>query len=413
MRLFVCSLLLVISLLFSFTPLVKSATPSSDIEEYLINAQFQEGEAAFTAKLQENNNDDLTRFKLGVVQLMGATQRLTQSLYRYGVQQNFVTQFFPILRLPVPINPKPEPVTYQDTRNVLQNLLNDLTQVKDTLEPIKDNQVKLPLRLGLTRLDINGDGKLVEDESFWKTFSLLTGIPASEKAAQNLAIAFDAGDVIWLRGYCNLLSAIAQIVLAYDESKLFDATAHLIFAQPKTPYPFLVEGRSPSGSFDFDIITDIVAFVHLMNFPVAEPERLTTAMENLRTVTALSRQSWDLILAETDNDREWLPNPQQKGVIPNAVVTKPMIDEWLNFLNETDALLTGQKLVPLWRKREVRGINLNKVFTQPQTFDLVLWVQGTAPAPYLELGKLTDTNTWLRLLEVFRGQFFQFAAWFN
>ncbi|WP_253274551.1 hypothetical protein [Nostoc sp. PCC 7107] len=402
-----------ISLLFSFTPLVKSATPPSEIEQYLINAQFQQGEEAFLAKLQENADDDQTRFKLGVVQLMGATQKLMQSLYRYGLQQNVLTQFFPILRLPVPTNPTPQPITYQDARKILEDLLNDLTQVKDTLEPIKDNQVKLPLRIGLTRLDFNADGKLEEDESFWKTFSLLTGIPATEKAAQNLAIAFDAGDVIWLKGYCNLLSAIAQVVLAYDESKLFDSTAHLVFAQPKTAYPFLVEGRTASGGFDFDIIADIVAFVHLINFPLTEPERLTTAIQNFQTVTALSRQSWKLILAETDNDREWLPNPQQKGVIPNAVVTQPMIDSWLTFLDEADTLLTGKKLIPFWRKREVRGINLNKVFTQPSNFDLVLWAQGTGAASYLELGRVTDTNTWVRLLEVFRGQFFQFAAWFN
>ncbi|BBD62392.1 hypothetical protein NIES2109_52320 [Nostoc sp. HK-01] len=412
MRIFVCAFLLVISLLFSFTPLVKSATPPSDIEQYLINAQFQQGEEAFITKLQENANDDQTRFKLGVVQLMGATQKLMQSLYRYGLQQNILTQFFPILRLPVPTNPTPQPVTYQDARKILQDLLNDLTQVKDTLEPIKDNQVKLPLRLGLTRLDFNADGKLEEDESFWKTFSLLTGIPATEKAAQSLAIAFDAGDVIWLKGYCNLLSAIAQVVLAYDESKLFDSTAHLVFAQPQTAYPFLANGTGAFGWGNFDI-SDMIAFIHLINFPVAEPERLTTALQNFQTVTALSRQSWELILAETDNDREWLPNPQQKGVIPNAVVTQPMIDGWLTFLNEADTLLTGKKLVPFWRKREVRGINLNKVFTQPSTFDLVLWVQGTGAAPYLQLGRVTDTNTWLQLLEVFRGQFFEFAAWFN
>jgi len=159
MRLFVCCFLLIISLIFSFTPLVKSATSPSDIEQYLINAQFQQAEAVFLDKLQKDDNDDQTRFKLGVVQLMGATQRLMQSLYRYGLQQNFVTQFFPILRLPVPINPTPQLVTYQDTRKILQDLVNDLTQVKNTLEPIKDNQVKLPLRIGLTRIDFNADGK--------------------------------------------------------------------------------------------------------------------------------------------------------------------------------------------------------------------------------------------------------------
>ncbi len=414
MRLFICSLLLVLTLAFPLSSIVKSAPPpTSDVEQYLINAQFKQGETALLAKLQQNPNSDRDRFGLGVVQLMGGTERLMQSLYRYGLQQNYFTAFFPILRLPVSVNPKPQQITYAESRMILENLLSDLDKVKTTLEPIKENKVKLPLRIGLTRMDFNSNGKLEANESFWKTFNQLTGQQATEKAAQGFAIAFDAGDVVWLRGYCNLLSAIAQTVLAHDGSKLFNSTAHLIFTKPQTPYPFLANGTgafSWGGGID---ISDIVAFIHLINLPVVEPQRMTAALQHLQTVTALSRESWKLIVAETDNDREWLPNPKQKGVIPNAAVTQPMIDSWLTFLNETDALLTGKKLVPFWRKREIRGINLNKVFTKPQPFDLVLWVQGTAAAPYLEPGVQTDVATWQRLMQVFRGQFFQFAAWFN
>jgi hypothetical protein len=411
MRLFVCIFLLIVTLAFPLAREVNSAPPISPVEQYLIQAKFKEGQAAMNAKLQKNPNDDNARFGLGVLQLMGGTERLMQSLYRYGLQQNGITQFFPILRLPVPVNPQPQPVSYTDARNILQNLLNDLTEVKNTLEPIKDNKVKLPLRIGLTRMDFNANGKLEPNESFWKTLSLLTGIRATEKAAQNFAIAFDAGDVVWLRGYSNLLSAITQVVLAHDESKLFDSAAHLVFAKPQTPYPFLAgTGAFNWGNID---ISDIVAFIHLINFPVVEPQRLTAALQHLQAVTALSRQSWKLILAETDNDREWLPNPRQKGVIPNAAVTQPMIDSWISFTNEADALLTGKKLVPFWRQREARGINLNKVFTQPNSFDLVLWVQGTAAAPYLETGTKTDASVWQRLMQVFRGQLFEFGAWFN
>jgi hypothetical protein len=356
MRLFVCIFLLIVTLAFPLAREVNSAPPISLVEQYLIQGKFKDGEVAMNAKLQKNPNDDNARFGLGVLQLMGGTERLMQSLYRYGLQQNGITQFFPILRLPVPNNPQPQPVTYADARNIVQNLLNDLTTVKNTLEPIKDNKVKLPLRIGLTRMDFNANGKLEPNESFWKTLSLLTGIQATEKAAQNFAIAFDAGDVVWLRGYSNLLSSITQVVLAHDESKLFDSAAHLVFAKPQTPYPFLAgTGAFNWGNID---ISDIVAFIHLINFPVVEPQRLTAALQHLQAVTALSRQSWKLILAETDNDREWLPNPRQKGVIPNARVTQPMIDSWLSFMNETDVLLAGKKLVPFWRQREARGIHL-------------------------------------------------------
>jgi hypothetical protein len=411
MQIFLCLILLLISLAFPFALHGQSATP--EFESYLINGKFRAGETALLTKLQQTPNDDRTRFSVGILQLMDGTERLMQSLYRYGLRQNTFTSFFPILRLPVPTNPNPQTVNYEETRQILQTLLTDLAKVRSTLDPIQDPTIKLPIRLGLTRMDFNGDGKLDNTESFWNVLTRITGIRATEQTAEAFTINFDAGDVAWLRGYCNLLAAIGETVLAYDEQQLFDATAHLMFTKPQTPYPFLANGRKVFQYGDNLDLVDVVAFFHLINFPVLEPQRLTTALQHLQTTLALSRDSWRLIVAEKDNDREWLPNPKQKGVIPNAVVTQAMIDSWLSFVGESEELLAGKKLVPFWRSREVRGINLNKVFTQPRNLDLVLWVQGTAPAPYLELGKQTDANIWQQLLSVFGGRFFGFAAWFN
>ncbi len=144
-----------------------------------------------------------------------------------------------------------------------------------------------------------------------------------------------------------------------------------------------------------------------------EPARMAKALQHFQAVTVLSRQSWKLILAETDRDREWLPNPNQTAVIPNVRVTQPMVESWLAFLDEADDLLAGKKLVPFWRSGEARGVNLNQVFTQPRRTDVVLWIQGTAAAPYLELSKVTQPQLWQRLRETFGGQLFGFAAWFN
>jgi hypothetical protein len=58
-------------------------------------------------------------------------------------------------------------------------------------------------------------------------------------------------------------------------------------------------------------------------------------------------------------------------------------------------------------------VNLRRVFTEPRPFDLVLWVQGTAAAPYLENGPLTKPETWSRFQNIFRGEFIGFALWFN
>ena len=90
-----------------------------------------------------------------------------------------------------------------------------------------------------------------------------------------------------------------------------------------------------------------------------------------------------------------------------------MIDSWLEFVGEMESLLAGKRLIPFWRGDEKRGVNLRRVFTEPRTLDLVLWVQGTAATPYLEDGPVTKKEIWTRLERVFQGEFIGFAIWFN
>ena len=91
-----------------------------------------------------------------------------------------------------------------------------------------------------------------------------------------------------------------------------------------------------------------------------------------------------------------------------------MVQGWFDFLDEFESILAGRKLLPFWRGSNPRlGINLRKVFTEPRAFDLVLWVRGTAAAPYLQEGEVTSPETWRRLNRVFRGEFIGFAMWFN
>ncbi len=140
---------------------------------------------------------------------------------------------------------------------------------------------------------------------------------------------------------------------------------------------------------------------------------MQAVLKHLEATIALSRETWKRILAEKDDDREWIPNPHQASSIPGGAVNGNMVEGWMTFLDEAAALLQGKKLVPFWRKREKRGVNLRRVFTEPRTFDLVYWVQGTATLPYLEDGENTRPETWQRLQQLFNGRFIGFAFWFN
>ena len=133
-----------------------------------------------------------------------------------------------------------------------------------------------------------------------------------------MTIAFDDADIFWLRGYIHVLLGTVNIVLAHDWRDAFERTAHLVFAKPETPYPFLlVEGEQQNWSANQ--IVDLVAFIHLINFEVVEPKR----------------------------------------------------------------------------------------------FDLVLWLQGTGVAAFLERGKTIDLQAWQDLSESFGGRLPFFSFWIN
>lgn len=387
------------------------AAPSTD--EYLTTGRLAEGEKALADHLKTQPNDREARFGLGTIQFLQSVERLGQFLHKHGTVER--TRRIPFFRLPVPDNPNPEPTSYADYREMLTALLADLTEAEATLAKI-DGDVKLPIRFGLVRLDLDGDGQASDEEALSKIYATLNAQfrnqAGSNESAQEFRIAFDTGDVFWLRGYCHLLSTFIEVQLAYDGQRWFDHCGHLLFAKAETPYPFLAASRPREDApFDSDLIADVIAAIHLLDFDLKEPQRMAAAREHLLAMTDLSRKSWDAILAETDNDSEWLPNPKQQSVV-GVPVTQEMVDGWRTALAEFDAILNGEKLVPFWRDK-TQGINLKRVFTEPRDFDLILWAQGTAAVPYLEKGTPTSPETWRRLTNIFRGEFIGFAIWFN
>ncbi|WP_339911559.1 hypothetical protein [Symmachiella dynata] len=386
------------------------------VESYLEKGELAEAAAALEKLIAQQPNDQQARFSLGVVQFLQAIEHLGQSYHRYGLRTSrFVAGQIPLLRLPIPKNPHPEEMTYEAGGKILETFLAKLTVAEATLAKVDTTDVKLPLHFGRIRLDLNSDGNADQDEALWKLLATVTR-GGDQAAGEKFLIAFDGGDVHWLRGYCHLLSAFCDIALAYDGHELFERAGHLLISKNKTPYVYLTEDKKPQTGWINNGVFDIVAFIHLINFPVVAPDRMESALVHLEAMIEQSRQSWKRILAEKDDDREWLPNPNQSGVLPNVRVRQEMIDAWHEFLDEMELLLQGKRLIPFWRgdqESQARGVNLHRVFTEPRRFDLVLWISGTAADPYLEDGPLTDPRVWQRLMRVFRGEFFGFAIWFN
>jgi hypothetical protein len=399
-----------LALLIAYAPQSVLAFDAAAFQPLLSEGRLKDAQSAAEAALKADAKDDNARFALGIEQTLQAGEGLIQSLYRFGLKPRWATQL-PIVRLPVSENPAPQELTNEDFRKIVQQLLDDLASVEKTLAPIESSDPKLELAIAACRLDFNGDGRTEDYESLASVLSEVTSQQIPAEAATGFVVAFDRGDVHWLRGYCHVLSALCEMFLAHDTTKLHDYTAQLFFPAAKTRVPLLAEEHPEWWR---DSFLDAIAFIHLLQFPVKEPERLKSAHAHLLAVVDQSRASWDAILAETDDDREWIPNPKQKkAAIPGAEISAEMIAAWRTVLDELAAVLEGEKLIPFWRGENPLGVNLKRVFFEPTDFDLVLWVQGGAAVPYLEEGPLTEPAFWRRLNSEFRGQFLGFAIWVN
>jgi hypothetical protein len=404
-------------------------------EKYLLEGKLAEGAKVLEARLQKAPDDDQARFGLGVVQFFQAFEHLGAGLYKHGLRTQTAFRNAPAaVKAFFPQNPTPNVATYEASRKIVQTLIDDLAAAEKTLAAVKDENVKLPLAVGKIKLDPTGQGKPVSAAFLLERRG---GPRADSPEVPDLVICFDRGDVNWLRGYCHFLSWLCESALAFDGQRAFDVSAHLFFEKVETPYPFLVQDRRPldealagppageapqqernqnAARFQF---VDALAFIHqLTRLPVNEPKRLEAALGHFEAGVAQGKEMWKHILAETDNDREWVPNPKQTSVV-GASVTQEMVDTWLATLTETEAILQGKKLVPFWRGTDPDvGVNVRRAYLELKAFEPIEWVQGTAAQPFLEKGTLTefaDPERRGSINRAFGGMmtFVGYAFWFN
>ncbi len=397
---------------------VEVETDQGRIARWFYAGKLTEGSSEAIAYVAKHPDDANAQFQLGVLKFLRAVEQFGQAQYRFGLSAGN-TVFVPFVRIPVPKNDAPDVIGYEDIRQVLLRLVDDLDDAEQSLANVGKAEVKFRIDLRKIYFDFDNDGQAGEEESLWSVFSIINH-RAARDAPADAVVAFDNGDVDWLRGYCHLLEGMGNAVLAHDFEELHRRCGHLFYPRVKSPYAFLEHQGGENPGWSINYVADLLSLVHLINFEVVEPERMQLAQTHLLEMIKRSRASWEKIQAESDDDSEWLPGPKQNAALTSVRITGPMVESWHKFLDESESLLTGKKLVPFWRstKAEVeaataKGLNLHRIFNEPRRFDLVLWVQGTAAVPYLEQGELTNQDVWTQLTGAFRGQFWGFAIWIN
>ncbi|GAB5402525.1 MAG: hypothetical protein Aurels2KO_07560 [Aureliella sp.] len=378
-----------------------SSTSSNIVQQYLYDGQFAAGETAVLLALDESPDDGELRFGLGVLRFVQAVERLGQALYEYGAV-SLNAQGAPFLRLPVQPNDDPSAISYQELGRVLECFAADLRRAEATLAEVKDDNVKLPLRLNRISFQFGTD----QDNKTEVIRAMDTRRVNLQASDPDLLIHFDRGDVAWLRAYCHLMMAMVEGYRSIDEKAGFGDRVGQVF--PK------MEDHVESPQRDWELGLKLV-----------DPPRLRRMRMHMLAVCKLNRETWQYIRAETDDDHEWLPNADQTDQL-GLTISKAQIDAWLAMMDEAEKVLDGRVLVPSFLLRYVApehkqglGLSFKKLLDDPPAdiFNFKRLRENGIAAKYLEDesdDNVMNLNAMFTAFQMFNGPFgFHRAARMN
>jgi hypothetical protein len=372
-------------------------------------------------------------FGAGLLMLVTAYEGLARDFYRHGAVMPGETPASILLGIGstgpgTPSNPHPEQLTYPQFRDMLDRFVRKLDEAKvDFPFAGKSGDYVVPIDPRLVIIDFNGDGKASEGENLGALLDENADwamVPSPEASATGSTkdkgtglapdwrVGFDRADAFWFAGYTQVVAAPFDLLLAHDFSEFFGAYMHRVFPRAGLPMQNHTTGGimfvDPMGDSG---IADMIASVHTLNFPVIDKQRLATVLSRLKTITALSRQNWEVILAETDDYRELVPSPRQTAIPSVLPVTQEVVDAWLATLDTVDQVLAGELLVPHWRFKQ--GFDLKLYFETAERTDLVMLFTGSGALPYLRDGPIADEQSFAEANQTLGYDWLTYAFWFN
>jgi hypothetical protein len=152
----------------------------------------------------------------------------------------------------------------------------------------------------------------------------------------------DHGDVLWARAFLSFQRALLDIALAYNYSDLDRVVPELM--------------RNKTG---------------VLTLKLEHPERIAAARRLILLGLDLADRAREAYLAETDDEREWVPNPRQKSHPLPLPVDDALYQTWRDVVGDLRRLVAGEE-----------GISVAELA------QLGKHTWHSPPAGYLDLGSL-------------------------
>jgi hypothetical protein len=348
------------------------------------------------------------QFTIASLHFLAAIEAALQARWRAGVADNLI--FLPIMRLPIPENPNPEPFDPALVTTLFADISARMEESRGWLSAIPaDADFAVEVDFADVWFDINANGTRDNGEDMAATLGpMLMGWQwdARDPATPLPTVRFDAADAAWLAAYTHLLSGISDTVVAYDPTT---AMARMQDAR-------VALGIAP-GVVDFDYYgleeaSDYISVIMGALDQQPDAARLQSAHAHFLQMIAENRRFWGMVVQETDNAQEWIPNDTQTSAL--GLTLPPGTGAmWMAVLSDGEALLNGKALIPYWRAAEGHGVNLKRMFSEPAPIDLIGWVQGYAAVRYLEQGRTVSADSWRAFEQMLGGDALLFTLFLN
>jgi hypothetical protein len=377
------------------------ATPvfaDTDVSALIAGQGLRAAETELAALAAPTPSD---RFALGGVRFLAAIETALQTRWRVGLSDGLTTLVdLPVLRLPVPENPNPEPFQGAMIAALFAQMQTDLAAASADLEQISDaDQVAVSINTADIWFDIDISGTRGPGESL---SDLLTqNLGGFGGPLPDITVRFDTADAAWLAAYAHLLGGLSDLVIAFDPGTAIDVVlaARATFEQINTDagYPY----GSGMGTMVGDY-ADLAAIVVDALERQPDPALTRSAQAHWLAMVQQNRVFWARVAQETDNDAEWIPNKGQTSALglPFPADTG---QTWLNVLTEAEALLRGDALIPHWRIQDGAGIDLNQLLQNPPEIDVLGMLHGIDLLPYIRPGRPISDDAMWRFEELMAG----------
>jgi len=347
-------------------------------------------------------------FALAGLRFLRGVERALQLRWETGTRADWSE--LPILRLPIPENPAARPFAPADVTTLLTGLAADMDSARAALDTLDTRDFVLEIAVADLWFDIDGNGARGPGESVADVAGLTLGgsrmiaVPVAEPV-----VRFDGADAAWLAAYTHLLSAFAEVALAYDPEpavqKVIDDSRAIYALWGDTP---------PDNAFDMMFGRQVDRVAMILGALAKEPDaaRTQAAHGHLLSMIAENRRFWSLAAAETDNDREWVPAEGQVSAL-GIIMPPGTADRWQAVLADAELALKGELLVPHWRYGAEAGIDLAKLFADPPAVDLIAMIQGGGLLPYARKGPRMSMASWRDFERIVEGDAVLFAVFLN